>query len=37
MKKIDSPVLKTLMLRRGKLEYVEAMTELGVFSMEICD
>ncbi len=37
MKMIDSPVLKTLMLRRGKLEYVETMTELGVFSMVICD
>lgn len=37
MKMIDTPVLKTLMLRRGKLEYVETMTELGVFSMVICN
>jgi hypothetical protein len=35
MEKIDAPVLKTYMIRRGKISYTPSITELGIFSFLI--
>lgn len=37
MKWIDAPILKTHMLRKGELSYVDSITELGVFSFVLAD
>lgn len=37
MEMIDAPVLKTYMLRKGELKYVNSITELGVFSLVIAN
>lgn len=37
MEIIDAPILKTYMLRKGNLAYVDSITELGVFSMVIAN
>ena len=34
---IDAPVLKTYMLRKGELAYVDSITEFGVFSLVLAD
>lgn len=35
MDMIDAPILKTLMLRKGELKFVNSITEIGVFSLFI--
>jgi hypothetical protein len=35
MEKIDAPVLKTYMIRKGKISYTPSITELGIFSFLI--
>lgn len=37
MRWIDAPVMKTYMLRKGELAYVDSITELGVFSLVLAD
>ena len=37
MKLIKTPILKTLMLRKGKLTYTSSKTELGIFSLVIAN
>ncbi len=34
---IFTPILKTYMLRRGELKYIDSVTELGVFSLVIAN
>jgi hypothetical protein len=33
MEMIDTPILKTWMLRKGELKFVNSITELGIFSL----
>ncbi len=35
MEKIDTPILQTYMVRKGKISYTPSITELGVFSFLI--
>ena len=35
MEKIDAPVLRTYMIRKGKISYTPSITELGIFSFLI--
>ena len=37
MEIINTPILKTLMLRKGKLNYQSSINELGVFSLVIAN
>ena len=37
MEMIFTPILKTYMLRRGELKYIDSVTELGVFSLVIAN
>jgi glutathione synthase len=35
MEKIDAPILKTYMIRKGKISFTPSITELGIFSLVI--